>query len=495
MRPKTAHPLIELANCAVLLDGKRALDDINFSIRRGERWALFGANGAGKTLLLKLLRGDIWPTPTGRERRIYGFDGERDDQPAGNKERIAYLGPEQQDKYVRYDWNHSVEQVVTTGLFAEDIPRTRPTNAERRAVDRLLRKFTLRSLRSRRFLTLSYGQRRRVLLARALAGKPDVLLLDEVFNGLDSVSAGALRRALQSSRSLTWVIASHRLNELPGNVTHVARMEEGKVIAAESVGARDHHIDDLAAAKGARREKVQVGIKKSIGKRASPLIRLSAVNLYRDYRPVLRDVEWRLRRGEHWAIVGRNGSGKSTLLKLLYGDLHARLGGVVERDGAPPGTPIAEWKQRVGFASPELQAEYFLARDLEEVVVSGRYASVGLNERATAADRRAARRWLKFFGLLPMAHRGPRAVSYGQMRLALLARAMINDPELLLLDEPCTGLAPEMTAYVLDVLDRLAERGVQIVMAIHDRNDMPRCVRHVLEIQRDKTIAIKERND
>jgi molybdate transport system ATP-binding protein len=356
-------------------------------------------------------------------------------------------------------------------------------------VARLLRKFSIWSLRSRRFLTLSYGQRRRVLVARALAGKPDVLLLDEVFNGLDAVSARALRRALEASRSLTWVIASHRLSELPSNVTHIARMAQGRITAAGTVSARDHGESKPIAS---RMHREIVAPKRKT--KATPLVRLRGVQLYRDYRPVLRDVDWTLARGEHWAIVGSNGSGKSSFLKLLYGDLHPKLGGIIERDGVPFGTPIAAWKARVGFVSPELQAEYFLARDLEEIVISGRYASVGLNDSATSADRRAARRWLKFFGLLDIAHRGPRAVSYGQMRLALLARAMVNDPELLLLDEPCTGLSPETTADVLQLLDRLASRGVQIVMAVHDRNDLPRCVQQMLAIGRDRRVTVAKRD-
>src|SRR5215831_7779599 len=90
-------PLVELQNCSVILDGQRAVDEVCFTLARDERWALLGANGSGKTVLLKLLRGDLWPTPTGRERRIYFFDNEAHEQPLGIKERIAYVGPERQD--------------------------------------------------------------------------------------------------------------------------------------------------------------------------------------------------------------------------------------------------------------------------------------------------------------------------------------------------------------------------------------------------------------
>jgi ABC-type molybdenum transport system ATPase subunit/photorepair protein PhrA len=124
-------------------------------------------------------------------------------------------------------------------------------------------------------------------------------------------------------------------------------------------------------------------------------------------------------------------------------------------------------------------------------VVSGRYASVGLNAPATAADRRIARRWLEFFGIAALRDRGPRSVSYGQMRLALLARAMANDPELLLLDEPCTGLDGDMREYVLREIERLARNGTQIVMAVHDAADIVPSVKNVLRLRRGKAVACR----
>ena len=186
------------------------------------------------------------------------------------------------------------------------------------------------------------------------------------------------------------------------------------------------------------------------------LVRISNATIYRDYRPVIRDLNWTLLPGEHWAVLGANGSGKSTLLSLIYGDLHPALGGTIERAGLLAGDRIEDWKQRVAWVSPELQADHFAAHSLEEVVISGRYASVGLNAPSTAADRRSAGRWLEYFGIAGLRERGPRSVSYGQMRLALFARAMANEPELLLLDEPCTGLDGEVRGRVLHEIERLA---------------------------------------
>jgi molybdate transport system ATP-binding protein len=474
--------LIELCRCSLILDGHVVLDAIDFALRRGERWALIGPNGSGKTLLLKMLRGDVWPTPTGGERRTARLD----------KEHIAYVGPERQDKYVRYGWDLTVAQVVTTGLFDEDIPLTQPSRAQRQRVARVLRRFGLSGLQRRRMLTLSYGQRRLALVARAFAGDARVLLLDEVFNGLDTRAREKLRRALERPRGgHDWVLTSHRPKELPSNVTHVARIEGGKIVERRRRGQKWGHSSfrGQRAMRAPRPERRNVPIS-SFERRNVPvssfLVRIANATIYRDYRPVIRDLDWTLLPGEHWAVLGANGSGKSTLLSLIYGDLHPALGGTIERAGLSVGDRIEDWKRRVAWVSPELQADHFAAHSLEDLVISGRYASVGLNAPPTAADRRSARRWLRHFGIADLRDRGPRSVSYGQMRLALLARAMANEPELLLLDEPCTGLDGDVRERVLHEIERLARSGTQIVMAVHDADDIVPAVRNVLRIRAGK---------
>jgi molybdate transport system ATP-binding protein len=498
------RPLIELQHCSLVLGDHTILDEVSFELRAGERWALIGTNGSGKTMLLKMIRGDMWPTPTGRERRVYRFDGGAGEA-ASSKHLIAYVGAERQDKYVRYDWDLTVTQVVTTGLFDEDIPLTKPSAAQRAKVDRMLRRFGLWGLRSRKLLSLSYGQRRLTLVARAFVSDAKVLLLDEVFNGLDIRAKEKLRKALEAPRERhAWIITSHRPEELPRNVTHVARIQAGRMVSAAI--ARKNPLPDPPpqAGEGKRmsaRKRIlplpsvssppplagegRVGVSSSAW-----LLRMTHVTLYRDYRPVIRNLNWTVNRGEHWAVLGANGSGKSTLLSMIHGDLHPALGGIVERRGAPPGSPIAQWKRRVGWVSPELQADHYLATSIEEIVISGRYSSVGLNDAPTASDRRAASRWLRFFGIEHLRNRGPRQVSYGQMRLALLARAMMNRPQLLLLDEPCTGLDGDVRCHVLDMLQRIAEQGTQLVMAVHDASDIVPAVGNVLRIGRAGRTAI-----
>jgi ABC-type molybdenum transport system ATPase subunit/photorepair protein PhrA len=213
-----------------------------------------------------------------------------------------------------------------------------------------------------------------------------------------------------------------------------------------------------------------------------PLIRLRQVSLYVDYRRVLRDVDWALHEGEHWAVFGANGAGKTSFLKLLYGDLSPALGGSIERAGYPRGTPIADWKRRIGYVSPELQTDYAVNVTVRDLVASGRHASIGLADAPSAADSRAAERWLRFFKLASFADRRPGELSYGQVRRALIARALAAGPSILLLDEPLTGLDPKQRAAIKGLLRRLMDKRLTIIVAVHHPEDLPAGMTHALRL-------------
>jgi molybdate transport system ATP-binding protein len=500
--PMTDRLTISLRAVSVRRGDKWVLRDISWLLRPGQRWALVGDNGAGKTQLLKLLSGDVWPTPGGPKSsggRARFKNGERSYQAGGlaidlidAKRRVAYVGAEQQDKYARYGWNLRVRDLVATGLHRTDLLLLPVTAPQARRVAVVLRAYGLQRHAGRKFLSLSYGQQRLALLARALVQDPDWLLLDELYNGLDANYRRridtALEAAARSGRS--WVATAHRAVDVPQGTRHMLELRAGHVHAVKDIGAPD--LERLTERAGespsdpARTNKA-VGTRRSesprhvAATRAPVLVRLSQAAVYVDYRPVLRDLDWQLRSGEHWAIYGANGAGKTSFLKLLYGDLSPALGGSIERAGFPPGTPIAEWKQQVGYVSPELQSDYAINVSVLDLVASGRYASIGLVEELTARDRRVAGDWLRFFGLFSVAKRRPRELSYGQLRRALIARAMAADARILLLDEPLTGLDPTQRAIVKRLLERLTQR-LTLVIAVHHAQDLPRGMTHGLRL-------------
>jgi molybdate transport system ATP-binding protein len=475
---------VALSHCTVRLGRKVVLDEVSLALRPGEKWLLVGPNGAGKTQLIKLLAGLRWPTPTGRERRTYADHRGRVVELVDARERVAYVGAESQDKYARYGWNHTLEQVVATGLFGTDIPLDEPDLVQRRQVRTLLERFALTEVRGRRMLEASYGQRRLALVARALAARPGLLLLDEVYNGLDDGHRRRLTRALAGlSRTRVTVLASaHRPEDVPPGVERAAVVEQGRVRVLPWRTAL-RRLRRAAAPASAVPDR-QAACRRRRG--VQPFLELRDVWVYREETPALRGLDWVLEDGEHWAITGRNGSGKSTLLGLLYGSWPPALGSRVFRRGHPPGTSLEEIRAGIGIVSPELQAAYEAGATLEEIVVSGLRDSVGLDSPPTRRERRLAAEALALVDLGPLADRRPREVSYGELRLALLARAFVKKPELLLLDEPFTGLDPGRRRRLRAALSRLAKAGTRLVIAVHHRGDLPHEVNRRLHLRRGR---------
>jgi molybdate transport system ATP-binding protein len=493
----TSRLAMSLRAVSVRRGDKWVLRDISWRLRPGERWVLLGDNGAGKTQLLKLLCGDVWPTPGGSAKppragtaradgRYYRL-GRRPVDLIEAKPRIAYIGAEQQDKYARYGWNLRVRDLIATGLHRTDLLLLPVTTLEAKRVTAALRACGLHRHAAREFLSLSYGQKRVTLLARALAADPDWLLLDEFYNGLDAGFRRRIDRLLAAAvrRGQSWVATAHRASDVPRATRCMLELADGRVHVVQRLRPSDLERLTQQAGEGTRNPR-QAGRRVTATSAAtaggSVLLRLSRADLYVDYRPVLLDVDWQLRSGEHWAVFGANGAGKSSFLKLLYGDLSPALGGRIERAGFPAGTPISEWKRQVGYVSPELQSDYAINVTVFDLVASGSYASIGLVNEATARDRRAANHWLRFFGLLSVARRRPRELSYGQLRRALFARAMAtNAARILLLDEPLTGLDPKQRAIMKRLMERLMKR-LTVVVAVHHAEDLPRGMTHALRL-------------
>jgi molybdate transport system ATP-binding protein len=485
----SARLAVSLRAAGVRRGDKWVLRGITWQLRPGERWALLGENGAGKTQLLKLLSGDIWPTPTGSTAAVRSYRAGRHALDLIDaKQRIAYLGGERQDKYVRYRWNLRVRDVVATGLHGSDLLLSPVSRTQARQVTAMLRACGIHGLAARPFLSLSYGEKRLTLLARALVQQPDWLLLDEVYNGLDAEYRRRIDSVLDDARSQgqSWIATAHRAMDVPLGTRSLIELSQGRIrrmkrlSAADLVRLRARAGESLSRA--ARRGPPRLpGARVAQG---AVLLQLTNVDLYVGYKAVLRAVNWQLRRGEHWSVFGANGAGKTSFLKLLYGDLSPALGGKIERAGCPAGTSIFEWKRRVGYVAPELQSLYAINVDVLELVASGCHSSIGLAAPMTAADLKSARVWLAFFKLQKVAKRRPRELSYGQLRRALIARAMAADPQILLLDEPLTGLDPIQRAAMKRLLERLMQRQVTVVAAVHHAEDLPRGMTHGLHLHK-----------
>ncbi|MEO8020026.1 MAG: ATP-binding cassette domain-containing protein [Pseudomonadota bacterium] len=490
-RARAAHSSLSVTLRRVDLDrGERAvLRDVNWRIAPGQRWLLIGGNGAGKTQLLKVVAGSVWPKPTGHELRRYRWRGENFDMPAGVQDEIAYVGAERQDRYEHYGWNFRAREVVGTGVQRTDIPMRELGAAENAKVTALFKRLEIGALAERRFLTLSYGERRLVLIARALASRPRLLLLDEVANGLDARNHARLLHWLNRNAlllSVPWVFATHRGSDVPDSMTHLLELENGAIKRSGAMRA--------ARARELLRQEEGTFWSRKIGTRTSPrrrkvLVALRNADVHVDDAQVLTGIDLEVRSGDCWVVHGPNGSGKSTLLRTLYGDHGVASHGSIVRAGIVPGVPLEAFKLRTAYVAPHLQTWHKPSMSVMEVVASGRHASIGLNDAITSSDRKHAERALRRFGMFALRARTLAEMSYGQARRILFARAWAREPKLALLDEPFAGLDRVTRAELTRRLNEWLAEGGSCVIATHHREEWPAHTTHVLEMKNGRGVS------
>ncbi len=501
----TGAPLVTLDRVDVRLGDAAVLSDVSLSLHAGDGLGVLGANGSGKSTLLRLLRGEVWPHPSSPGRRLFhGPDGAFE-SPIGVRERLALVAPEAQDAYLRRDWELPVEVVIRSGFSDAVWPSEAATPAQAARVRQVAEELGIGHLLGRTVTTLSRGEGRKVLLARALAPDPAALLLDEACDGLDAPSREAFLALVSAiaRRGTAVVMATHRPEELVPELGRVIRLEGGRVAGEAGRAPGSLLPGGLAAvlpggppavlpggppaAPGA----AQAGPGRGAGAPAGPvLFDLRGVTVRVDGRAVLAGVDWTVRAGERWVVAGPNGAGKSTLLRLLLGE-EQPAAGTIDRLGLGPRAGADDLRGRVGVVSPELQARHRADASGLEVVLSGFAGSVGLAEPPTAAQRAAASAAIERLGIGHLAARRIHALSYGELRKLLLARALAPGPAALLLDEPLAGLDAASRAFVLGVADQAVAGGTAVVAVTHHLDERSPGAGGVLRLEGGRVAAIE----
>ena len=226
----------------------------------------------------------------------------------------------------------------------------------------------------------------------------------------------------------------------------------------------------------------------------APLLDIRHATIWRGDTRVYHDFSLTIEQREHVAILGPNGCGKTTLLKLINRELYpvAADGSVVRILGRTHWN-VWELRSRIGIVSHDLQARYREATTALNVVVSGFLSSVGihglLRSRVTEAQRATARRIMGELGIDALAGTPFGRMSTGQQRRCLLARALVHDPDTLVLDEPTAALDLTASFDYLARVRQLAARGKTIVLVTHLLNEIPPEIERVILIRAGKIVA------
>ena len=475
---------LQISQGTFRLSDTKTLHIDQLTLRAGESWAFVGSNGSGKSALARALAGEL-PLLSGS--RTCGFS------------RITRLSFEQLQKLVSDEWQRNNTDMLSadeddTGRTAAQIIQDEVKDAARCA--QLAAQFGIDHLLDRRFKYLSTGETRKTLLCQALMAQPDLLILDEPFDGLDVASRRQLADHLATlyQSGYTLVLVLNRFDDIPDFVPFagvladctLSDMGEKKTLLEQTLVAQLAHSERLAGM--TLPEPDAPSARLSLPDDQPRIVLRDGVVSYND-RPIINHLSWTVSPGEHWQIVGPNGAGKSTLLSLVTGDHPQGYSNDLTLFGRRRGSGETIWdiKKHIGYVSSSLHLDYRVSTTVRNVILSGYFDSIGIYQAVSDKQRKQVDEWLAILGMNARTADAPfHSLSWGQQRLALIVRALVKHPTLLILDEPLQGLDPLNRQVVRRFIDVLISEGkTQLLFVSHHAEDAPECITHRLAFVAD----------
>lgn len=226
------------------------------------------------------------------------------------------------------------------------------------------------------------------------------------------------------------------------------------------------------------------------------VLKLNNVSLTRGKKVILRDLDWEVKKGEHWAVLGANGSGKTMLLKMLSGYIWPSRGEIFVLGKKFGSVDLSKLRQTIGWVSFELQQKMSEISAFE-VILSGYYASIGLYQKPTATVLKKAESLIRFVGLKEHKDSLFSLLSYGEQKKVLIARSLMSKPKLLLLDEPCSGLDMRARKKFLGFIEKIAKMksGPAIIFVTHHIEEIVPSIENVLALKKGKIIRESKKDD
>lgn len=345
----------------------------------------------------------------------------------------------------------------------------------------------------RKLLSLSNGELRRVLLARMWMENPEWVYFNDLFGGLDPeyrahlagcVAELARTRGTDLRIAVRLAREDELLPEIPAFVyaDKTFTQYEGKLPEVASQPKftkkelKDYEVVDLKAGKSYNAAEFK---SESDGEE---LFSLKNINVRFGETDVIKNLNWTVRKGEHWAVMGENGAGKSTLMGMLTADHPQIYNNDISLLGERPGHGLNIWdhKAKLGFFSPELALQYREDLSILDVLLTGFTPNLCKAENPTWEEKAKAREWLKYLGFEDV-NQNVRSLSPIDKRLVLMARAAIRPPKVLLLDEPSQGLKGEYREKIFHLLQLLSTE-TTIILVSHYEEEWPPCMTHLLRM-------------
>lgn len=465
--------LVEIKNAVPRINTLTFSQPINWAVKDNQHWAIIGPNGGGKTLLIDILlgkhalrSGEIISKDNISINSIVKCVAFRD----------IYSLADIQNSYYQQRWNAGDEH---------DVPIVRDlfSKAEREWVEMLIAAFKIEDLVEKPINLLSSGELRKTLIVRSLLTKPRILILDNPFIGLDTKSREVLNEVLSKLSKLEnlqiILILSHP-KDLSAIITHILPIKDKNLLPIIS---RKEFLEDISLQKNLFNTENKADISALLNSSTEQFLFENALlfkNIHIRYgtRTILKELNWQVKRGEKWALLGENGSGKSTLLSLVSGDNPQAYANDITLFDRKRGSGESIWdiKKHIGYISPEMHLYYLKNVRCIDVVGSGFFDTIGLYKKCSEEQEIVALEWMKVFGIENIKDTSFLNISTGEQRLVLLARVFVKNPDLLILDEPLHGLDAANKYRIKKIIEDFCTNSKALIYVTHYEDEIPEVV-------------------
>lgn len=456
-------------------NGVAVLKDISFSIQKGQQWAVTG-NGS---ILLEAIAGkkQVLNGTTLKAGNAVLVTGSSQFKNRSNMGGGFY----HQQRFNSMDADDAL-------TVTEHLQQAFQNNGYW-TIENVLRLLNLEYLANESIIKLSNGETRRLLLAEALLKNPSLLLLDNPLAGLDVQSREAYGTLLEKiiASGIQVVLAVNDI-EIPSCITHIA------MVAGEGIAGTYTRGEFSAIAKENAISKSNCEILSHLLQPIPEfrhLINMRGVNISYGEKHILHNINWTVKPGERWALLGHNGAGKSTLLSLINADNPQAYANDIELFDRKKGSGESIWdiKKKIGFVSGDL-AKFFPAdQTCAQIIESGFNDTMGLFRKSLPDNTLTINLWMQYLGIEAHANKIFSRAGANVRQLCLLARALVKNPPLLLLDEPCFGMDAAQKLFFKAIINHICTHSrLALIYVSHYMEELPGCINHTLMLENGRVV-------
>ncbi|HVT84512.1 MAG TPA: ATP-binding cassette domain-containing protein [Chitinophagaceae bacterium] len=477
--------ILEVENVSVSLSGVNILDRVSFSLKKKDCLAITGPSGSGKTMLGLILAKKIF------FRGSVSYGAEFND-------KIVWVGQQHHFKNLQHTSDMYYQQRFNSYDTDETETVAESLGEDLHKAKALFQELGIDYLMDRRLIQLSNGENKKLQLLKARINDPKVIILDQPFIGLDIDTREWLKRqfeALKDAGVLLILITSS--DEIPAWVSKIIFLEKGKPVLFETFQSFKNSnvkINENSKAKFSKDDFFKFFSEKDDILNYETIIEMYNVSVQYGDKIILENINWKVMNGQRWLLSGPNGAGKSTLLSLITADNPKAYANSIYLFGKKRGSGESIWdiKKKIGFISPELHLYFNRASTGFETVASGLFDTIGLFRPLSDEDTELVKKCMSFCRVKEFQQKRLQELSLGEQRSILLARALIKNPPLLILDEPCQGLDSERKDEFLELINEVCIAGNKtMVFVSHYENERPACISHFLKLEKGKVSEMR----